>query len=356
MDRFYIYRKFQEQGYSLLAVRVITSSFTNKPLHCYIQFKSTEAALECLYALDDKPIPGEGPDISFCLDVANELVKDTRPYYGVWLGNLSGDTTNIDIKKAFAANNINVKRAFVIRDRLSNSRGYAFVQFYTEWEQKNSIFKMNNYIGLGGSIPLLVRDSTGPKFKKFKPPQKSSFVIRIFNLNLHQYEREINEFFKQNLPSFRFITRPRYADKTPKNYNIVVFGDEVDCIRAVEMLNGKQFFGSSYLIAVIPTVNSNDIHQSVSDDENDQYKDKTILNWKQYNAVSFKAKELNNHTDKVDKDKVDVTNASDLIKNTILKAEEINDSGDAVNSGPGTASSLIERISNAFKSIFNVFF
>ncbi|XP_037934249.1 polyadenylate-binding protein RBP45B-like [Teleopsis dalmanni] len=246
MDDNYLYKLFLGLGKPLAGLRIMRNNLTNDPMHGFLQFKSVKDALDILYTHDNKPIPNEQPDVLFYLDVANESMKDTRPYFGVWVGNLLHTTKTADIKKAFTENGFPPIRVMISKDRLGMSKGYAFIQLSSEWEQKTAIFNMNNYMGLGGSAPLLVRDAKKKNGQQYN--SDDCFSIKIFFLKIRESEKEINEYFESNFPSFRFISSPRFPNKKSKGYSIVKFGSEEDQLKAIKMLNGQQIFsGDQYL-------------------------------------------------------------------------------------------------------------
>ncbi|XP_058840680.1 tRNA selenocysteine 1-associated protein 1-like, partial [Topomyia yanbarensis] len=73
----------------------------------------------------------------------------------VWVGDLSSDVDDYSLYRVFSAKYTSIKTAKVILDSSGFSKGYGFVKFGLEDEQKNALYEMNGFIGLG-SKPLKI--------------------------------------------------------------------------------------------------------------------------------------------------------------------------------------------------------
>lgn len=69
--------------------------------------------------------------------------------FSIWVGDLSTDVDDYSLYRAFAAKYNSIRTAKVILDSSGFSKGYGFVRFANEEEQKNSLVTMNGYRGLG---------------------------------------------------------------------------------------------------------------------------------------------------------------------------------------------------------------
>lgn len=69
--------------------------------------------------------------------------------FSIWVGDLSTDVDDYSLYRAFAAKYNSIRTAKVILDSSGFSKGYGFVRFANEDEQKNSLITMNGYRGLG---------------------------------------------------------------------------------------------------------------------------------------------------------------------------------------------------------------
>ena len=66
------------------------------------------------------------------------------------------------------------------------SKGYGFIRFFDEAEQKDALTHMNNYVGLGLK-PLKVRTAVpkNPNFNEFQQPQQVTEVT--FRINVDNF-------------------------------------------------------------------------------------------------------------------------------------------------------------------------
>lgn len=69
--------------------------------------------------------------------------------YSIWVGDLSTDVDDYSLYRTFAAKYNSIRTAKVILDSSGFSKGYGFVRFANEDEQKDSLVTMNQYRGLG---------------------------------------------------------------------------------------------------------------------------------------------------------------------------------------------------------------
>ena len=65
----------------------------------------------------------------------------------VYVGNLSWDTTEDDLRNAFSADGRTVKKVTILADRVSGkSRGFGFIEMETEEEAKAAITALNGTV------------------------------------------------------------------------------------------------------------------------------------------------------------------------------------------------------------------
>lgn len=69
--------------------------------------------------------------------------------FSVWVGDLSTDVDDYSLYRTFASKYNSIRTAKVILDNNGFSKGYGFVRFANEDEQKNCLVAMNGYRGLG---------------------------------------------------------------------------------------------------------------------------------------------------------------------------------------------------------------
>lgn len=92
--------------------------------------------------------------------------------FSVWVGDLSSDVDDYNLYRVFSAKYTSIKTAKVILDSSGFSKGYGFVKFGLEEEQKSALYEMNGYIGLG-TKPLKICSAV-PKPKSATPTLPST--------------------------------------------------------------------------------------------------------------------------------------------------------------------------------------
>ncbi|KAI9587944.1 hypothetical protein GQX74_003790 [Glossina fuscipes] len=119
--------------------------------YCFVNFVTDEQAMDALHKLNGKPTPGTNPIVRFRLNSASNSYKlpgDEREF-SVWIGDLSSDVADYQLYKVFSSKCTSIKTAKVILDSYGFSKGYGFVRFGIEDEQKSALYDMNGCIGLG---------------------------------------------------------------------------------------------------------------------------------------------------------------------------------------------------------------
>lgn len=112
--------------------------------------------LACALTPLGKPIPGTNPVVRFRLNSAsNSKMSVNEREFSVWVGDLSPEVDDYNLYRIFSNKYSSIKTAKVILDSSGFSKGYGFVRFGTEEEQKSALYEMNGFIGLG-SKPLKI--------------------------------------------------------------------------------------------------------------------------------------------------------------------------------------------------------
>lgn len=159
MTENFILAAFRKMGEDPQAVKLMRNKYTGEPAgYCFVSFKTDEAAIDAMHKLNGKPIPGTNPLVRFRLNSATNnqnkaLLADRE--FSVWVGDLSSDVDDYSLYRIFSAKYTSIKTAKVILDSSGFSKGYGFVKFGLEDEQKNALYEMNGFIGLG-SKPLKI--------------------------------------------------------------------------------------------------------------------------------------------------------------------------------------------------------
>ncbi|KAH8298378.1 hypothetical protein KR018_012179 [Drosophila ironensis] len=152
MTENFIIAAFRKMGEDPTTVRLMRNKYTGEPAgYCFVNFISDDHALDAMHKLNGKPIPGTNPIIRFRLNSASNSYKlpGNEREFSVWVGDLSSDVDDYQLYKVFSSKFTSIKTAKVILDSLGFSKGYGFVRFGIEDEQKTAMYEMNGFIGLG---------------------------------------------------------------------------------------------------------------------------------------------------------------------------------------------------------------
>lgn len=185
MTENFILAAFRKMGEDPLTVKLMKNKFSGEPAgYCFVSFVTDETAVSpfvlllmwqlklshyqvnAMHKLNGKPIPGTNPIVRFKLNSAttsqNKALLADREF-SVWVGDLSSDVDDYNLYRVFSAKYQSIKTAKVIMDDSGFSRGYGFVKFGLEEEQKSALFEMNGYIGLGSKALKICSAVPKPK-------------------------------------------------------------------------------------------------------------------------------------------------------------------------------------------------
>ncbi|XP_047520229.1 tRNA selenocysteine 1-associated protein 1 [Pieris napi] len=153
MTESFILAAFHRMGQHPLAVKVMRNKFTGEPAgYAFVHFQTDEEAIDTMHKLNGKPIPGTFPVVRFRLNTASREARANMQQereFSVWVGDLSPDIDDYSLYRVFASKYSSIKTAKVILDNAGYTKGYGFVRFGNEDEQRNALYAMNGYTGLG---------------------------------------------------------------------------------------------------------------------------------------------------------------------------------------------------------------
>jgi hypothetical protein len=187
MTENFILAAFRKMGEDPLTVKLMKNKFSGEPAgYCFVSFVTDETAVNAMHKLNGKPIPGTNPIVRFKLNSAttsqNKALLADREF-SVWVGDLSSDVDDYNLYRVFSAKYQSIKTAKVIMDDSGFSRGYGFVKFGLEDEQKSALYEMNGYIGLGSKALKIC--SAVPKPKEGTPvpvaPSATTIVQQVYD-------------------------------------------------------------------------------------------------------------------------------------------------------------------------------
>ncbi|XP_043469757.1 tRNA selenocysteine 1-associated protein 1 isoform X3 [Leptopilina heterotoma] len=151
MTESFILNAFHKMNEQPQTVKVMRNRYTGEPAgYCFVHFPTDEMALDAMHKLNGKIIPGSNPPVRFRLNHASTTGKPASDReFSVWVGDLSTDVDDYSLYRTFASKYNSIRTAKVILDNNGFSKGYGFVRFANEDEQKNCLVAMNGYRGLG---------------------------------------------------------------------------------------------------------------------------------------------------------------------------------------------------------------
>lgn len=168
MDENYIRNAFQQMGEVISGVKMMKNKFTGEPAgYCFVQFPDDFSALTAMHKLNNKMIPNSHPPTKFRLNHTSLGGKQAMDKdFSLWIGDLSPDVDDYTLYKGFASRYPSVRLAKVILDANGFSKGYGFVRFADEEEQKDSLMQMNGFKGIGSKalrVSIAINRAGGQK-------------------------------------------------------------------------------------------------------------------------------------------------------------------------------------------------
>ncbi|XP_028406285.1 tRNA selenocysteine 1-associated protein 1-like [Dendronephthya gigantea] len=153
MDEQFVKAAFASAGHAVVNVKIIINKITGGPAgYCFVDFQSTKNAENALNTLNGIPIPGTNPAKRFKLNWAS-YGKETQPQgpeFSIFVGDLTPDVDDTMLLTFFRDRYPSCKAAKVVIDSSGMSRGYGFVRFTSENEQKRAMIEMQGVRGCGG--------------------------------------------------------------------------------------------------------------------------------------------------------------------------------------------------------------
>nr|XP_057917344.1 tRNA selenocysteine 1-associated protein 1-like [Doryrhamphus excisus] len=150
MDENFIKQAFGAMGESPFGVKIITHRITGGSAgYCFVEMADEESVDRCVERLNGKLVPGSNPPRKFKLNFATYGKRpEAGPEFSVFVGDLSSEVDDYQLHQAFKKFP-SCKGAKVVTDQYGYSRGYGFVKFADESEQKAAIEECQGTV-LGG--------------------------------------------------------------------------------------------------------------------------------------------------------------------------------------------------------------
>ncbi|KAL5245442.1 hypothetical protein ACI65C_012852 [Semiaphis heraclei] len=152
MSESFITGAFQKMGEYPKNVKLMRNKNTGETAgYAFVDFYDP---VSVMHKLNGKYIPGTNPPVRFKLNHAGNNGKNTTSDkdFSVWLGELSSDVDDYQLYKTFACRYQSIRTAKVVLDSAGYSKGYGFIRFGSEEEQKHCLNNMNGFPGLGSKL------------------------------------------------------------------------------------------------------------------------------------------------------------------------------------------------------------
>ncbi|CAN0915629.1 Polyadenylate-binding protein RBP45A [Linum grandiflorum] len=146
MDENYLISTFSGTG-EVVSAKVIRNKLTNVPEgYGFIEFVSRAAAERILQTYNGTPMPNTEQNfrLNWATLGAGERRQEDGSDFTVFVGDLAADVNDYLLQETFKNAYPSVKGAKVVTDRVTGrSKGYGFVRFGDEGEQRRAMVEMN---------------------------------------------------------------------------------------------------------------------------------------------------------------------------------------------------------------------
>uniref|UniRef100_A0A096M2N6 tRNA selenocysteine-associated protein 1 n=1 Tax=Poecilia formosa TaxID=48698 RepID=A0A096M2N6_POEFO len=150
MDENFVKQAFSGMGESPLGVKIITHRITGGSAgYCFVELADEASVDRCVQRLNGKLVPGSNPPRKFKLNYATYGKRpEAGPEFSVFVGDLASEVDDFQLHQVFKKYP-SCKGAKVVTDQYGYSKGYGFVKFGDESEQKAAIEECQGTV-LGG--------------------------------------------------------------------------------------------------------------------------------------------------------------------------------------------------------------
>ncbi|CAH6790973.1 Trnau1ap [Phodopus roborovskii] len=226
MDENFISRAFATMGETVMSVKIIRNRLTGIPAgYCFVEFADLATAEKCLHKINGKPLPGATPAKRFKLNYATYGKQpDNSPEYSLFVGDLTPDVDDGMLYEFFVKVYPSCRGGKVVLDQTGVSKGYGFVKFTDELEQKRALTECQGAVGLG-SKPVRLSVAI-PKASRVKPVEYSQMYSYSYNQYYQQYQSYYAQWgYDQNTGSYSYsYPQYGYTQSTMQTYEEV--GDD----------------------------------------------------------------------------------------------------------------------------------
>uniref|UniRef100_H3C490 tRNA selenocysteine-associated protein 1 n=1 Tax=Tetraodon nigroviridis TaxID=99883 RepID=H3C490_TETNG len=157
MDDDFVKQAFSAMGESPTGVKIITHRITGGSAgYCFVELADEASVERCVQRLNGKLVPGSNPPRKFKLNYATYGKRpEAGPEFSVFVGDLASDVDDFQLHQVFKKYP-SCKGTKVVTDQYGYSRGYGFVKFGEESEQKKAIEECQGTVLSGKALRLSI--------------------------------------------------------------------------------------------------------------------------------------------------------------------------------------------------------
>ncbi|KAM6920734.1 tRNA selenocysteine 1-associated protein 1-like isoform 1-T1 [Lycodopsis pacificus] len=188
MDENFIKQAFSAMGESPFGVKIITHRITGGSAgYCFVELADEASVDRCVQRLNGKLVPGSNPPRKFKLNYAtygkrpeagitgSDITPNTRlPEFSVFVGDLASEVDDFQLHQVFKKY-LSCKGAKVVTDQYGYSRGYGFVKFGEEGEQKKAIEECQGTMLGGKPLRLSIAVAKSQKMSNYHGGQGQNY-------------------------------------------------------------------------------------------------------------------------------------------------------------------------------------
>ncbi|KAL6104788.1 uncharacterized protein ACO6RY_14437 [Pungitius sinensis] len=176
MDETFIKQAFSAMGESPFGVKIITHRITGGSAgYCFVELADEASVDRCVQRLNGKLVPGSNPPRKFKLNYATYGKRpEAGPEFSVFVGDLASEVDDFQLHQVFKKY-LSCKGAKVVTDQYGYSRGYGFVKFGDEGEQKKAIEECQGTMLGGKPLRLSIAVAKSQKMSNYHGGQGQNY-------------------------------------------------------------------------------------------------------------------------------------------------------------------------------------
>ncbi|XP_028328972.1 tRNA selenocysteine 1-associated protein 1-like [Gouania willdenowi] len=184
MDESFVKQAFSAMGESPFGVKIITHRITGGSAgYCFVELADEASVGRCVQKLNGKLVPGSNPPRKFKLNYATYGKRpEAGPEFSIFVGDLASEVDDFKLHQVFEKYP-SCKGAKVVTDQYGYSRGYGFVKFGDESEQKKAIEECQGTMLEGKALRLSVAVAKSQKMTPYQAGQGQTYPNYHSNYN-----------------------------------------------------------------------------------------------------------------------------------------------------------------------------